>query len=201
MTSPAGFFGKLPARGDFVERRLDRGFCRTLDDWLQAGMAESRARLGDRWLPLYLTAPLWRFAFSAGVCGARPVCGVMMPSVDRVGRYFPLIVAVHAEGVAAEWFEAAERLILSALEDDCLFERFDADVAALAPPATGHVHASDGCVWWSFGSDVVPPCALMGARLPEAHQFAALVTGDCTDFGWHLAAGRVFEGLPVFTFA
>jgi type VI secretion system protein ImpM len=198
MTSTAGFFGKLPARGDFVERRLDRGFCRALDDWLQAGMAESRARLGDAWLPLYLNAPLWRFAFAPGVCGAPAASGVMMPSVDRVGRYFPLVVAVHARGIAADWYAAAEQTILLALEDDCRFEQFDTEVATLTPAATTGVSPQNACVWWTLGSDVVPPCALLADRLPGASQFAAFVSGDCTSFGWQLAGEQALEGLPSF---
>jgi len=201
MTSTAGFFGKLPARGDFVERRLDRGFCRALDDWLQACMAETGARLGDAWLPLYLQAPLWRFAFGPGVCGARPASGVMMASVDRVGRYFPLVVAVHAQSVAAEWYEAAGQAALLALEDDCTFEQFDAAVTALAPSGAGPAREAAACLWWTLGSDVVPPCALVGDRLPGARQFAAFVSDDGTASGWHLAADRVFEGLQMFVCA
>ena len=52
-------------------------------------MAASRAALGDRWLDVYLTSPAWRFASAAGACGPAPVIGLMVPSVDRVGRYFP----------------------------------------------------------------------------------------------------------------
>ncbi len=201
MSSAAGFFGKLPARGDFVERRLDRGFCRGLDAWLQAGMAEGCARLGDLWMPLYLSAPLWRFAFHAGICGPRPAAGVMMSSVDRVGRYFPLVVAVHAARVSSEWYEAAEQLVLLALEDDCLFERFDADVAALAAPAMGDGRDADACVWWTSGSDAVPPSALVSGHLPGAQQFAAFVSGNCTAYGWRPAADRMFAGCAVFVSA
>lgn len=197
MASTAGFFGKLPARGDFVERRLDRGFCRALDDWLQAGMAAASARLGESWLPLYLSAPLWRFAFHPGVCGPLPAAGVIMPSVDRVGRYFPLVVAVHAERVAADWYAAAEQVVLLALEDDCRFENFDAEVATLASPAVGDACA-DACLWWTLGSDVVQPCALAGALLPGAPGFAAFVSDDRAACGWQPAPDRDFEGLPVF---
>jgi type VI secretion system protein ImpM len=197
MTGTTGFFGKLPARGDFVERRLDRGFCRTLDDWLQAGMEESRARLGDAWLPLYLNAPLWRFAFAAGVCGALPATGVMMPSVDRVGRYFPLVLAVHTGCAAPAWYAAAEQTILLALEDDCPFAQFDAAVASLGPAAAGE-GAANACVWWTLGSDAVPPCALVGDRLPDAQRFAAFVSGDHSSHGWHSLRDRTFAGLAMF---
>ena len=71
------------------------GVCRmrssaSWDGWLQECLAASRAALGERWLDIYLTSPAWRFACAAGACGPAPVVGVMVPSVDRVGRYFPL---------------------------------------------------------------------------------------------------------------
>ena len=86
----AGFYGKLPALGDFVGRRLGRDFVTPWDDWLQLSMAASRNQLGDAWLDTYLTSPLWRFVLSAGVCGEEARAGVLMPSVDRVGRNVPL---------------------------------------------------------------------------------------------------------------
>jgi type VI secretion system protein ImpM len=143
-TTP-GFYGKLPALGDFVTRRLPReGFLDTWDTWLSEGLRQTREAMGDAWLPTYLTSPVWRFAISAGVCGPDPWAGVLMPSVDRVGRYFPLTLAVPlpkgtaAIGVAAcdPWFAKAEALALSALEDPFDLETFDHAVEDLgAPPA------------------------------------------------------------------
>ena len=40
-----------------------------------------------------MMAPIWRFALAPGVAGPLPMLGVMMPSVDRVGRQFPLTLA------------------------------------------------------------------------------------------------------------
>ena len=85
-----GFFGKLPSHGDFLRRQVSDAFVGVWDGWLQECLAASRAELGDRWLDVYLTSPVWRFACAAGTCGPAPVVGVMVPSVDRVGRYFPL---------------------------------------------------------------------------------------------------------------
>ena len=58
--------------------------------WLRECLAASRAALGERWLDLYLTSPAWRFVCAAGRLRPAPVIGLMVPSVDRVGRYFPL---------------------------------------------------------------------------------------------------------------
>ncbi|MGE0119202.1 MAG: type VI secretion system-associated protein TagF [Dongiaceae bacterium] len=138
-----GYHGKLVAKGDFVTRRLPRSFLDPWDSWLQDVVGGSRARMGETWLDAYLTSPIWRFTVAAGLCGSSAAAGVLMPSVDRVGRYFPLtIVALLPEGAdpvgvpvaAGAWFGKAEALAQSALDDAFDFDRFDADVAALGPP-------------------------------------------------------------------
>ncbi len=136
-----GFYGKLPSHGDFLRRRLPDAFVSRWDGWLQQCMAASRSALGDGWLDVYLTSPSWRFGCAGGACGPTPVVGVMAPSVDRVGRYFPLTVVAHLPAnlsvmVAFEadaFFDCAERLIIETLEaDEVDFDRFDDNVAALA---------------------------------------------------------------------
>src|SRR6267154_5928531 len=87
-----GLYGKLPSHGDFLRRRVSDDFVAGWDAWLQRCIAQSRAALGEEWLETYLTSPAWRFALSAAVCGPTPVAGVLVPSVDRVGRYFPVTV-------------------------------------------------------------------------------------------------------------
>lgn len=139
-----GFFGKLPSNGDFITRRLSRDYLDVWDEWLQQCVAASRASLGDdAWLNAYLTAPLWCFALQPGICGAQAWTGLLMPSVDRVGRYFPLTLAVtlppgvsalQAALCGAGWFSAARRTALEALEDDSLvLDDFDQAVASLGP--------------------------------------------------------------------
>ena len=143
MSSVAvGFYGKLPSHGDFLRRRAGDGFVNAWDAWLQAGMTASRAALGDAWLDTYLTSPAWRFACEAGACGSTSVVGVLVPSIDRVGRYFPLtvvaelpvdvsVVTVATRGVP--FFEAAERLLVETLAAETVdFERFDTRCADLA---------------------------------------------------------------------
>ncbi len=122
----AGFYGKLPAHGDFVSRQLDKPMIDCWDHWLQSGMASSRVQLGSQWLECYLSAPIWRFGLATGLCGPARL-GVMMPSIDRVGRYFPLTVTIdlhtdvclwHAAICAKEWLAAIEAAMLNLLEED-----------------------------------------------------------------------------------
>ena len=85
-----GFYGKLPSHGDFLRRRVSDAFVDAWDVWLRECLAASRTALGARWLDVYLTSPAWRFVCAAGACGPAPVIGIAAPSVDQVGRYFPL---------------------------------------------------------------------------------------------------------------
>jgi len=130
-----GFYGKLPSHGDFLRRRVSDAFVGVWDSWLQDCIAASRLALGDRWLDVYLTSPAWRFACASGVCGPAPIVGVMVPSVDRVGRYFPLtLVAEISSGAhlmtsvaqAGPFFDGAEGLVIETLASDQIdFERFE----------------------------------------------------------------------------
>lgn len=141
-TYEVGLYGKLPTHGDFLRRRVTDGFVGVWDAWLQDCLAASRDALADQWLDVYLTSPVWRFVCAAGACGSAPVAGVMVPSVDRVGRYFPLaIVGTLPAGAAtlavpttaAAFFERAESLAVDALAADHLdFQQFDSQVAQLA---------------------------------------------------------------------
>src|SRR3989442_8225062 len=137
-----GSYGKLPSHGDFLSRRVSEAFVRAWDAWLQECMAASRTALGaERWLDVYLTSPAWRFGCAAGTCGPEPLVGLMVPSVDRVGRYFPLTVVAElpqeislltAAATLDSFFEGAERLAIETLAAERIdLDSFDQHVAGL----------------------------------------------------------------------
>jgi len=155
-----GFFGKLPSRGDFIGRHLPKSFLEPWDAWLQAAIAQSRKQLGEFWRECYCTSPIWRFTLGAGLCGPAACAGILMPSVDRVGRYYPLaIIAPLALNwplltlptAGAVWFQQAERLALDALDRDELdLDDFSQQVATLdTPPAADFAMtgAASGNAW------------------------------------------------------
>lgn len=140
-----GLYGKVPARGDFVSRRLDADFINGWDAWLQQVMSASREALGARWLECFLSAPVWSFVVPAGMFSRAGWVGVILPSVDRVGRYFPLTIAapVHEESIdvpstlsrALRWLDSIDALALEALKPELDFEVFDRRLAELPMPA------------------------------------------------------------------
>src|SRR5262245_19606474 len=137
-----GLFGKLPSHGDFIRRRVSDQFIDAWDAWLRQCLSKSQAVLGDRWVDVYLTSPAWRFVAAARACGPSPVIGLIAPSVDRVGRFFPLTLVaelpddvslVAAANAAMPFFRAAERLVIDTLADEQVdFESFDQRVVELA---------------------------------------------------------------------
>lgn len=162
-----GFYGKVPSTGDFIRRRLSRTFVDPWHAWLQGAIAASREALGEDWLAHYLTSPIWRFALPPGLCG-EAAAGVFMPSVDSIGRYFPmtitapLVAAASPLALAAEagdWFAAAEEAALFCLEDAFTVEDFEAHLARLGPPPAGAAGA--------LAPLTICSGAGLGWRLPE----------------------------------
>jgi type VI secretion system protein ImpM len=139
-TANIGFYGKLPSHGDFIRRSVPEAFVNPWDGWLQQCMVESRARLDSDWLKIYLTSPVWRFVLCDGVISGATFAGILVPSVDSVGRYFPLTIAAQLPASvppmaftiqARPWFRTVEALVLQALEaQDFNLDEFDAALQA-----------------------------------------------------------------------
>jgi type VI secretion system protein ImpM len=198
-----GYFGKVSTLGDFVTRGLPDGLVAAWDAWLQQCIQASRQQLGDQWLDRYLTSPVWRFAISPGVLGPEGLGGVMMPSVDRVGRYCPLMIAAVGAPPLLDWFhkhaawyDAIEDLARASLDAAFRLEQFDAlpeaGVAAgfqTAPVGETWRFALDEGVgervvaailqghslWWTEGSPGVEPSMLVCAGMPRGQQFAKML--------------------------
>ena len=124
--STTGIFGKLPCYGDFLSRDLNTHFVDVWDAWLQGYVSGTQEQLGESWLDIYLTSPIWRFAFSSGVIDENNWAGIVLPSVDRVGRYFPFSIAKNigalpppvAMSAASAWYNNIEDIALQALEGE-----------------------------------------------------------------------------------
>ena len=118
---PCNLYGKLPTKRDFIAIGATRDFLDQWEPWLQGGVSASQTILKDRWQSAFLRAPIWRFWLGADLCGV-PVIGAFMPSLDKVGRYFPLTLFAFADHGATisppeinsqdDWFKAAEEFLI-----------------------------------------------------------------------------------------
>ncbi len=143
MTAGFGAFGKIPSVGDFFRINVPAGFVAAWDAWIQNGMLAAQGALGGSWDAHYMSAPIWRFCLSPGLAGPQKVMGVLMPSVDRVGRRFPLtlMAPLQTPGPAQldhfseeALFMRLEDLALDALDDTMTRDGFEAGLAGIAPP-------------------------------------------------------------------
>ncbi|MEF7614124.1 type VI secretion system-associated protein TagF [Aquincola sp. MAHUQ-54] len=137
----AGWHGKLPTLGDFASRRLDAGFIQRWDAWLSEGLASLQQAPG--WLDGYLASPSWRFLLMPGVVDDHLWAGVLMPSVDRVGRYYPLTIAqplpgLPADGEGAEalwrWLLRLDEAAADALHEDWSLDTLEAELGRIGLP-------------------------------------------------------------------
>lgn len=210
----AGLFGKLPARGDFVTRNIPSELLRPFEDWLMAAMRDARALLDQAWTQTWLHAPAWRFwiggaaldgdwrhGFQGRAAAARAaaVTGVLLPSADRLGRHFPLVILLadrnahlmpppvlgHAD---RDWYAACERLLHAARQGAELAE-IEAGLAALpAPRVPAEWAAVDGLLerrsLWAVGEGAAGP----DQGQDRGHDPGAAAWADIRAIDHHLAA-------------
>jgi type VI secretion system protein ImpM len=190
-----GWFGKIPNLGDFASRRLPDGFVQRWDRWLQGSLAHARDDLGEAWTGTYLVAPILRFWVGPGTLGRTAWAGLLMPSIDRVGRHFPLTVAQAvgplAEALAARaWFAALDDAARHVLDVSFTADDFEHELLMLPMIESGAVDRSaqalagtllDRCnaphhcsIWWCGEAGEDSPFRCFDG-LPPAAEFTAML--------------------------
>lgn len=183
-----GWYGKMPAAGDFVHRRLPRNLIAWWDKWLQYGLAALRQSIDDGAERAYAAAPIWNFAIPAGPGAGVVQLGSIAPSRDRVGRAYPLcaMLAVPADSFRRELLEEAGDYyrqigagLLSAVRHGCAADQLDRTLLdvrlpqAMAPQAPAPVPAAPAAAS-TAGSDIleilnagIAPAPVTPAATPE----------------------------------
>jgi type VI secretion system protein ImpM len=171
-----GFFGKLPSRGDFVRFGLSQSATTAWDQWLQAVLPKAEAWFGDNWSEIWRAVRPWRFTFGPGVCGPVSLSGLWLPSIDKVGRTFPLLIAAEVAPMVDTFFDEGERIgaeaIAEALPPEALIQRI-----GLAPrrrPAEPRVDGAAAHWWRQAGPERVE--LHQGDGLPDDATFVRMLT-------------------------
>ncbi|RWI98568.1 type VI secretion system-associated protein TagF [Mesorhizobium sp.] len=148
-----GFYGKMPATGDFVTRRLPGDFVRVWDRWLAQQIVPLFGH--DAWQ----TDTALRFIAGPASFGAS--AGVIVQSADKVGRQFPLsVVARLAEAplrlaYSDAWFDRIEEAAFAAQRGELTPDELDAALGALPAPAVDEDgDVIDDLVMWTARTDI-----------------------------------------------
>ncbi|MDX8467171.1 type VI secretion system-associated protein TagF [Mesorhizobium sp. VK23B] len=137
-----GFFGKIPATGDFVAWNLPRTFIDRWDRWMSM---ELRARPDEG----ELDPRAWRFIIQEGIFGDLPCAGAWRMSEDRVGRRYPFaIVRLGSPPDPGDpWFDAIVEVLQRCVEDHFPQTRLTFYLQELLPPVTSV--NTERIVFWS----------------------------------------------------
>ncbi|RXH35818.1 hypothetical protein XH99_08910 [Bradyrhizobium nanningense] len=206
MTMRCGLFGKIGAKRDFIAIATPRSFLEAWEPWVQAALSASRHQLGADWRQAFVTAPVWRFWLGATICGTT-VTGAIMPSLDGVGRYYPLTLHAMAReggGFAPpnidpqdEWFGQAEAFLLSTLDQTATFEQISDALDRLEVPRLRET-AAGGPSIILFGTTAVARGSAIDAF---AGTFATLCTAAPEVYAaasfWWTAGGEGFPSMAL----
>ncbi|NDW05828.1 type VI secretion system-associated protein TagF [Jiella pacifica] len=204
-------YGKLPQRRDFVTHAMPQALLAPFETFLSAGMGQARQDLGEAFPEDYLVMPAWRF-WIGPACFGHAALGALVPSVDGVGRHFPLaILAVAPEGrgfehpmvdPAEQVLQAIEARLMAALGAETGAPFDGAAIAAgLEPPAllpavvgTGGLPGAGPGEPSGGDGAVALEAFLQGARLEDHRRLAAGLS-----YFWTAGHGGVRPALFVRT--
>jgi type VI secretion system protein ImpM len=136
---------------------MARPLLQRLDLWIQDGILAMQRIHGAQWLAHYLVAPLWSFVIPAGMWAELGLVGVLIPSVDKVGRYFPFVL-VHplpeaarlADSLppASQWLPSVGRTLIQAL-----VKGLDVDQIVVSLEAVSLIAGAGGDVFSVLGEE------------------------------------------------
>ncbi len=164
ISTTIGFFGKLPGAGDFVVRGFDRPLVTALTQWTDKLVGHLKLGAGDDWTTVFDRLHPVAWVADQGLCGSAPFAGLMRPSLDRVGRRYPLIVGVSLPS--------------------------DARVAPTAAAGRAWFDYLEGLLYdaWSpgLGAEALAEALAEAPPFPEIHRGASAAAEPIRSGGWHL---------------
>ncbi|MDA8586571.1 type VI secretion system-associated protein TagF [Rhodobacteraceae bacterium] len=146
MIDGPGLFGKSPETGDFISRNLSQGMRRAIDGWVTVHLAARREGWPDGGLRGLLEI------------GDDLVLMLAVPSADRVGRHFPLVVLTGGAGLSLEeaevWCDGALEIVGLAARGEVGIDATLQDLRQIEP---GSRDGPSGiAALWLAGDDPAP---------------------------------------------
>lgn len=138
LSRAVGWYGKMPAAGDFVRRRLRSEVVNWWHRWLEQALPHLKINPSSQ--SMFFHAPIWNFALPASHGVDMVQLGCIAPSRDRVGRLYPLLVSLYMpvqyyesqmlEG-SSRFYQQAGQTLLQAVSLGCSVEQFDKSLSSI----------------------------------------------------------------------
>lgn len=129
--TPPAIIGKLPGHGDFLARSVDFGLREPLDLWMTEWIELGRAELGDGFEVAYESAAPWLFE-------GPTTNAVFMPSVDSVGRLFPVLAICRSSIRTQDIYDTLITALQNAAKADALVGQLGEITGKVADAKPGH---------------------------------------------------------------
>ncbi|WP_423783674.1 type VI secretion system-associated protein TagF [Gibbsiella quercinecans] len=198
LSAHIGWYGKIPAAGDFLQRRLPDAVINHWAHWFHNGLANLQRSLPDSANQVFSSAPVWNFAVPATLGVPYVQLGCLLPARDRVGRHYPICALRLFTpeqwrnpqlNHAAQWYQQLGYTLLNGVRNGYSAEQIDRALLAIpalpAPPPESE-------------SDIL---AIIGDPSPERPRLGWQQAADCfdpaqyTSFWWTNQA----DGHPLYT--
>ncbi|AVL72051.1 type VI secretion system-associated protein TagF [Oligella urethralis] len=162
LSRALGWYGKLPAAGDFVRRRLSSELVNWWHRWLELGLPSVKEGAAKQ--SLFFHAPIWNFALPASHGCDVVQLGCVAPSRDRVGRLYPLLVSLYVPpsyfepqliAGSARFYQQIGKSLLQAVSLGCSVEQFDRSLADISLTMTAMLKRHSAVATPSCGDDIL----------------------------------------------
>ncbi|WP_429618188.1 type VI secretion system-associated protein TagF [Serratia sp. 2723] len=140
LTTSIGWYGKIPAEGDFLRRRLPNEVINHWAHWFHGGLLNLQQELPENRQHPFGLAPVWNFVIPAPLGNQYVQMGCLLPAHDRVGRYYPVCAMRlwhlndwHKQqlNIAAHWYHQLGDTLLRGVRNGFSAEQIDHALLAL----------------------------------------------------------------------
>ncbi|KFK97910.1 MULTISPECIES: type VI secretion system-associated protein TagF [unclassified Serratia (in: enterobacteria)] len=198
LTMSIGWYGKIPAEGDFLQRRLPSVVINRWAHWFHNGLLNLQQEPSGSSKYPFSQAPVWNFVIPAPLGNQYVQMGCLLPARDRVGRYYPVCAMRlwnlndwHKQqlNIASDWYSQLGHTLLHGVRNGLSAEQMDHLLLAIPELA---IPAEEG------GSDIL---SVIGLPYQPENKLAWQQAADCfeatqySSFWWTNQA----DGHPLYT--
>lgn len=162
LSRALGWYGKLPAAGDFVRRRLSSEVVNWWHRWLEMSLPNLKENHSSQ--AMFFHAPIWNFILPASHGSSMVQMGCIAPSRDRVGRLYPLLVSLYLPpdyydpqllAGSSRFYQQAGQSLLQAVSLGCSADHFDRSLGDISLAMTTMLKRNTATEPVSSGGDIL----------------------------------------------